>query len=147
MNVFVTALTRQYPDAKIWLVRGKIRDFAINQSKLSFTSFYIFNHQREELIVFSTKSPERGRENFAGIVLSRFTSLVESEYAKKVIPSPDWHLLVISLPKETNQRLLAFLSCQDEESCLSVIESGRKFRRRFLTGIKDLVSELLRDDV
>jgi hypothetical protein len=142
MDPIVAAVSRHYPEASVWHVRGRFRDFSTGRNTYSIRSFFVISYKHEEFLIIKTKSPQYGHNIMAGIILSGFTSLVESEYAKKVISSKDWHLLVYSLPKENAQRLMLFQPCQDESSCTSTIESAREVRRQFLAGIKKLVSDL-----
>ncbi len=143
MKDFLTRVKRDLPDAKIWHVRGRFRDFASERETFSITDFYVFTQKDVEFIWFSAKSKQSGKHTFSGVTLSRCTSTVESQLAKKILPSRDWKIIMMALPKETNQRLMIFRALQDNEVSLTeTINLARELHQKFLTSVKKLVSDL-----
>ncbi len=143
MKEILTWFKQNLPGAKIWHVRGRFRDFASERETYSFNDFYVITQKDVEFIWFSAKSKVSGYVTFSGVSLSRYTSMVESQLAKKILPSHDWKVLVMALPKEKNQRLLIFRRLQDNASGITeIIDLARELHQKFLAGVKKLVSDL-----
>ncbi len=142
MKDILTWFKQNLPGAKIWHVRGRFRDFASERETFSFNNFYVITQKGVDFIWFSTKSKQSGTVTFSGVNLSRYTSLVESQLAKKILPSPDWKVLVMALPKEKNQRLLVFRQVPANAGLAELIDLPRELHQKFLTGVKKLVSEI-----
>ncbi len=142
MKEILTWVKQNLPGAKIWHVRGRFRDFASERETYSFADFYVITQKDVDFIWFSTKSKQSGNLTFSGVTLSRYTSLVESQLAKKILPSHDWKVLVMPLPKEKNQRLLIFRQLQDNVGLMELINLARELHQKFLAGVKKLVSDL-----
>ncbi len=145
MKEILTWVKQNLPGAKIWHVRGRFRDFASERETYSFADFYVITQKDVDFIWFSTKSKQSGAMTFSGVILSRYTSLVESQLAKKILPSHDWKVLVMPLPKEKNQRLLIFRRLQDNAGLTELIDLARELHQKFLSGVKKLVSDLAQD--
>jgi hypothetical protein len=142
MKEMLTLVKQNLPEAKIWHVRGRFRDFASERETFSFKDFYVISQKEEDFIYFSAKSAQRGQVKFGGITISRYTSLVESQLAKKLLPSRDWKVLVTVLPKERNQRLLIFRVIPESMDFKKLVEDAQAIHQKFLTGVKRLVSDL-----
>lgn len=108
MGNFLKVLRHEFPDASFWHVRGRFRQFLMNGETCSIRSFDVITNTSVDMVVFTAKGPSAGQMTCVGIMLSRISSLVESEIAKKFINPRIWKLLAFSLPKETNQRLILF---------------------------------------
>ncbi len=142
MKDILTWFKLNMPGAKIWHVRGKFRDFASERETFSFKDFHVITQKEVEFIVFSTKSKQSGKVIFSGLSLSRCTSFIESQLAKKILPSHDWKVLVMALPRENNQRLLIFRQLKENASLPELIGLARELHNKFLASVKKLVSDL-----
>ncbi len=142
MNEILTWFKQNLPGARIWHVRGRFRDFASERETFSFDDFYVITQKEEDFIYFSAKSRQSGRVTFGGINLSRYTSLVESQLARKLLPTHDWKILVTTLPKEKNQRLIVFRKVQESSRLMELFDEARGIHQKFLAGVKKLVSDL-----
>ncbi len=142
MKEMLTWVKQNLPEAKIWHVRGRFRDFASERETFSFRDFYVITQKEVDFIIFSAKSSQSRQVKFGGITLSRYTSLVESQLAKKLLPSRDWKVLVTVLPKERNQRLLIFRVISESLDFKKLVEDARAIHQKFLAGVKRLVSDL-----
>ncbi len=142
MNEILTWLKQNLPGARIWHVRGRFRDFASERETFAFDDFYVITQKEEDFTYFSAKSRQSGRVTFGGITLSRYTSLVESQLARKLLPTHDWKILVMALPKEKNQRLIVFRKVQGSARLMELFDEARGIHQKFLAGVKKLVSDL-----
>jgi len=142
MREILTWVKQKLNDVKIWHVHGRFRDFSSERETYSFKEFYIITQKDEDFIFFSAKSPQSGQVTFGGITLSRYTSLVESQLAKRLVPSRDWKVLVTALPKEKNMRLLVFHEVRKTLDFNEIIIQSREIHHKFLAGLKKLVSNI-----
>jgi len=142
MQDILAKMKQSFPGAKLWHIHGKFREFSLDRVTFSVKRFYVITANNEDFLCFIAKFSRSTPVTFGGITLSRYTSLIESQLAKKMLPSKDWKILVTALPKETNQRLMIIRKVQDGTEFLDLVRETRVIHQKFLTSVKKLVADI-----